>query len=174
MYCRTNLIPGVLIMLQVFRVGGVRRMRKQTYTWLQYNKALFVWDNLQIHKITDFNISIILDSLAMIQVVWPNLSYSKYHYDKRILDVPWREPYSYKDVSLIPHSYLLGWKVYGEWSLDVSTATCCWPLASYNKAEQMRHEQWNPNSAPPVWVSHLKKQALVKSDFLSIMQGFQG
>lgn len=104
--------------------------------------------------------------------MWGNLSYPKYHVDKRTIRFfSWPEPYSDGDLSLIPHSYLLGWKVYGEWSLDVSTATCCWPLASYNKAEQMRHVSNEIQTLLPRsdWVQHLQNKHSLKWFFKKVI-----
>ena len=174
--CRTNLVPGILRLCYWFW-GQIGREREQTYIWLQY-KAPFFLDrilNLQDHKITNFKISVTLDSLAMTEAAWPDLSCSKYHSDKIITAFPWLEPYSDGDRSLIPHSYLLGWKVYGEWSLDVSTVTCCWPLASYNKAEQMRHVSNEIQTLLPRldWVPHRKDKHCLQMIFLMSYRAFK-
>lgn len=40
--------------------------------------------------------------------VGQKLSYSEFNFGKGTIDFSWPEPYSYSDLSLIPHSYLLG------------------------------------------------------------------
>lgn len=130
MYCRTYLVPGVFWYVTDFW-GVMEREREQMYIWLQY-KALFFLDrklNLQMHKTTDLDISVTLESLAMMREQCDQIRVILTPF-WRITDFPWLELYHFGDPALIPHSYLLGWKVYGEWSLDVSTATCCCPLAS--------------------------------------------